>query len=189
MPSLQELLQNIRCGGSDFVGPFTYGFFENVAQALEPEDTNAPIRKLRQRAEVAESRLAEAKATIRRLRVERLDLRVERDGLDQRCSELEHKLTEAKAEIERLRGKCESEELCKGYPDLCAEAEAVIKSIKADATLGAMVRGMRRGGNLRRAGPLKGWGWIASDYANYGEGADDPAEALRSIQEVGDDEA
>ena len=57
-------------------------------------------------------------------------------------SRLYAKLAEAKAEVERLRGQCKSEELCKGYPGLCTEAEAVDKTIKADAEIGLLLRGM-----------------------------------------------
>ena len=97
---------------------------------------------------------------------------------------------EAKAEIERLRGKCEWEQLCKGYSDLCTEAELVVKSIKADAEVGKMVREMRDGTYLVKQDgaywsswyPVNTRGWRATPTT-------DPATVLRLIQqkEVGDD--
>jgi len=115
-------------------------------EALEPEDTDATIRKLR---------------------VERLDLRVERDDIDQKCSEVEHELTEAKKELE-------------SYTD----------SVNADAEIGRLVRGMRPGASLyrdpNRLSVLCWWGLHSHPYIC--QKTDDPTEALQALQEVGDGE-
>ena len=72
-------------------------------EALEPEGTD--VRD----------------ATIRKLRVERLDLRVERDDIDQKCSEVEHELAEAKAEIADLRKERDDADACNAFADKTAE--------------------------------------------------------------------
>lgn len=103
------------------------------------------------------------------------------------CMNAKHQLAEAKAEIEKLRGKCEWEELCKGYPGLCAEAEVVVKSIKADAEIGRLVRGMRPNSGLRYVGGR--YHALAYVYPAWGglTAADTPAEALRAIQTLGEE--
>ena len=121
----------------------------------------------------------------------------------------ERELTKAKAKIERLRGQCEAEELCKGYPGLCTEGEAVVKSIKADAEIGRLVRGMadrtrlirghpshaicqkqmyywveKQSKGARSGMPLCDWRKVEGKYLKA-----DPADALRAIQEGCDEQA
>ena len=143
----------------------------NKFRPKEPEDTDATIRKLRSRLEdISEG----GGVVIQRLHRE-LDI-------------VERELAEAKAEVERLRKLWLSERNCSGKlheerNNAQKELASYTASVNADAEIGRLVRGMRRGGNLRCSSE----GWVASDYANYGEDADDPAEALRAIQEGGDD--
>ena len=173
MPSMRELLQDIRCGGSDFVGPFTYGLLEKVVQALEPKNVDTSIRKLRQRAEVAESRLVEAKAEIERLNRQISDTVAALDAMHKAWDEdqvLKQQLTQARDDARQA-----VDSLCKTH---CRQL-----TLAADAALGELVRGMKSGTSLRRSAACyhswhyTGRGWEALiDSAN-------PAKALRSIQE------
>ena len=120
-------------------------------------------------------------------------------------------LAEAKAEIERLREALEQThdhlthirarltERREYWEKRCLKAEhslARLEITSADAEIGRLVRGMRIGTRLVRSiDNIYGvdecsqfnqadaeWKWIRGRWR-------DPAEALRSIQEVGDDEA
>lgn len=127
MPSMRELLKDIRCGGSDFVGPFTYGLFEKLVEALEPEDTptDEEYNDVRDtRICQLQKQLAEAKAERdswerqyrtsedargRALRerngakAEIESLKAGHDDWETRCLETEDELAEAQTEIEELR--------------------------------------------------------------------------------------
>ena len=92
----------------------------------------------------------------------------------------------AKAEAERLRkrhreARIEWGRLATKCDELQAELVSYTDSVNADAEIGRLVRGMRRGSHLSHPGLLEGW--VAVDCAAKRQ-ADNPAEALRAIQQV-----
>lgn len=98
-------------------------------------------------------------------------------------------LAEAKAETERLETECLRQAMW------CRKAEESVAKIRADAEIGRLVRGMPNDTALRhRYGTYRiaRFGYIERCRLGWTGGAgstDDPAEALRAIQEVGDGEA
>ena len=171
MPSLRELLALSILSGD------TYDLLEALVEAVEPDETptveeyndvrDTTIRKLRKE-------LAQAKAEIERLEKNRDYLR-----------------------RQTIRARDTRVELCRQLTEARVELESYTASGNADAEIGQLVWNMRRGTRLVRGTVGLYWGskytggsfeaaesWVCA----HGDGCavDDPAEALRSIQEVGD---
>ena len=197
MPSMRELLKDIRCGGSDYVGPFTYGLFEKLVAALEPEDTDATIRKLRNQRdganEALEMRRTMCQSWERRCLKAEGELTIAKDLtlVDRKMmEELRQALTSAEGRIKELRG--ERNEAKAEIEELRAELMTDVQGLMADAKIGKLVRGMRGHSRLVKAGvgyyaqaiDLDAGGWHSSLAGLHA-----PAEALRAIQGVGDAEA
>lgn len=157
---------------------------------------------LRQRAEVAESRLAEAKAEIEALRKRKAwwkhsveSWKSEELSWHEEMRELRKELAEAKAEIEEFRlSRRVWKQQCQSARKQRAEAEAVVKSLAIDAEIGRLVRGLENEtGFHHQDGQYYAvrFGWKYPRTLGYSAIADsksaDPAEALRAIQEMGDD--
>ena len=140
------------------------------------------------------SELAEAKAEIE-------SLRKQRDGWEEGCWQAEQELAKAKAEIERLSRELDillntADHLHKRYKKALHDrdqAEAELETKNTDAEIGRMVRRMPANTGLKhysngtwyamRYCRDVGWCTIRVDFGTH-----NPAEALRSIQEVGDAE-
>lgn len=118
------------------------------------------------------------------------------------CVPVDTELAQAKAEIERLRHEVEQihDRLTHIQARLttrrdywekrCLKAEqglARLEIASADAEIGRLVRGMRRGSTLIHTGPfVVETDWVGQHLPDIYQWADDPADALRAIQEVGD---
>ena len=177
---------------------------ENFVARMEPEDTDATIRKLRgklaeirfarlyrkEECEKARVQLADAKAEIERLqkncdylyqkRAEAVDARVE----------VIQKLTKAKAEMAKLQARCDRWlKRCEGTEcQLFVERE----NRDADAEIGRLVRGMgthtrlTKGDMLYKAETKQVDKWVKTYPDRTMFLWNDLIDALRSIQEVDD---
>ena len=153
MPSLQELLHDVRCDSG--VTLSAYALFKGLVDVVKPEIDVA-----------AEGALAEAKAEIERLSRELDILLNTADHLSKRYKKALHDRDQAEAEL---------------------------ATKNADADLGRMVRRMPANTGLKH---YSNGTWYAMRYCRdvgwctirVDLGTHDPAEALRSIQEMCDDE-
>ena len=146
----------------------------------------------------AKQALIEAKAEIE-------SLRKQRDGWEEGCWQTEQEFAEAKAEIEDLKDACNRQRdtarvlnrriarLHQQREETKEELASYTASVSADAALGELVREMQCYTRLTKDKFHGGIGYKTESYlftkSHWHPGDrwyDDPAEALRSIQEVGD---
>ena len=180
MPSLWDLLHDVRCDSG--VTLSAYALFKGLVDVVKPEIDVA-----------AEGELAEAKAEIERqasrldkLYAEAANLQIQLNG--ERCdrAELFQQLAETRMELQSY-------------------TESYAESVSVDAEIGRLVRGMADRTRLIRGHPSNSacqtqmcyWAerqgkrpWLDGSWSKVGHKylKHDPAEALRAIQEVGDDE-
>ena len=183
MPNLRELLRLVAIS-NETLGSRTFNLLGALVDELEaqrPPEVDARIADLTadrdswerqcrnaERGELAEAKgRDEAKARVKYLETEHNRAQTQNGRNLQR-------LTEAKAEIETLR----------------AELLANVEGLMADAAIGRLVRGMDSHTRLRRWHQFyEAERWSSTGWYSVVDAQESAAEALRSIQEVGDAEA
>jgi len=161
MPNLRELLRIVEEQGAKSYSPAAYAVMEALVEKVE-----ALVKELEaQRPPQVDARIAA--------------LTADRDSWERQCRNAERGLAEAKAEIDaqasRIRGL---EAAIRGYES----NHGACGDYAADAEIGRLVWGMRRGSQLHHPGLLEGW--VGLDFTIRRQ-AEDPAEALRAIQKGG----
>jgi len=207
MPSLRKLLLKVNPIDA------AYELLEALVAELEaqhPPQVDARIAELNANRDIwkrhcqnAERSLSQAKAEIESLEKNCDYLRQQMTQARDTRAELCRQLTEAKAETGELRTLWLSErnhsgKLHEERNNLQRRLAQLTASVNADAEIGRLVRGMADGTRLTRfftgyAIEAQGRDSVWHDAIGIGPrgiGAryDDPAEALRVIQEVGDGE-
>lgn len=116
------------------------------------------------------------------------------DARDNRIRFLQKELAEAKAEVGSLRtlwlSERNEERNCSGkLHNAQKKLASYTASVNADAEIGRLVRGMRPWSRLTRGFGQQYWVAMADEqmpWERVSGMSEDPAEALRAIQEVGD---
>ena len=196
MPSLRELLQHVEERDKG-ISQSAYDLLKALVETVEAIGVNKHIASLAH----VHTELAEAKAEIERLREVSDDTEAYSSLADKMAERLRKERDETKAEIGVFRNsRGYWKQQCQDARERYREAEAVVKSLVANAEIGRRVRGMRSASRLFKQGNYY-WAEFLGDIPEYPsdyQGAighrasfctrrtPNPEEALRTIQEVGD---